>query len=82
MTVVPDCDRPEWHDPVGPVPAVYLYVFRERLSGLSGLCKVLCVACCARMRLESEQPGADQGLVPAATRITPLRDANTLVRVI
>ena len=80
--VVPDCDRPQWHDPEGPVPAAYWYEYREPVSGLAGLCMVLCVPCCARMRLESGRPGADQGRFPEATRIWPVQDANTLERVI
>jgi len=80
--VVPDCDRPQWHDPEGPIPAAYWYGYRDRASGLAGLCMVLCVACCARMRLESGQPGADRGRFPEATKIWPVQDANTLERVI
>lgn len=81
MTVVPDCDRPDWHDPPGPAPAAYFYEYRDRETGLAGRGIVLCVPCCARMRLPSKDPPPGV-YAPAATRIMVLRDANTLERVI
>jgi hypothetical protein len=83
--VVPGCCQPDsWHDPPGPVPAAYAYEYREPYSGLSGYVMVLCVACCAKIRLLSEtgQPSDKGWHPPPATKITVLRDANTLERVI
>ena len=67
--VVPDCCEPDSrHDPSGTRPAVYWYVYRDPVTGLAGLMKVLCVECCARARAQAE---------PVPTRIGVLRDANT-----
>lgn len=76
--IVPDCAEPDrFHEPPGPVPAVYWYEYRDRWTGLAGYVRVLCVGCCARIRMASQQPGADHGRTPPATRIGVLRDANT-----
>jgi hypothetical protein len=83
--VVPGCDQPDyWHDPPGRVPAMYLYTYRSKQTGLDGYVMVLCVACCARIRLLgiTGQPTAKGWYPPPPTSITPLRDANTLERVI
>jgi hypothetical protein len=72
--VVPDCSEPDrYHEPPGTRPAVYWYEYRDRESGLSGPCMVLCVECCARRRMLAD---------PAPTRIWMIRDANTLEPVI
>lgn len=75
--VVPDCGNDFWHDPPGaPVPAAYFYTYRDEFTGLSGYGKVLCVPCCARMRMLSLDPPPGVH-APPATKITVLRDANT-----
>ena len=75
--VVPDCREPGGlHDPPGPRPAAYWYTYRDSWTGLDGICMVLCVECCARIRMLSQQPDPPS-FAPPATRIRPLRDANT-----
>lgn len=80
--VVPDCRQPDsWHEPPGTAPAAYLYEYRDKQSGLSGVCMVLCVECCARIRMLAERP--EPGVfAPPATRIRVIRDANTLQPVV
>jgi hypothetical protein len=83
--VVPSCGQPDyWHDPPGLVPAAYFYTYRDEQTGLDGLGMVLCVPCCAKIWLLSVagQPTAKGWYPPPPTRITVLRDANTLERVI
>lgn len=80
--VVPDCGEPDHrHEPPGKRAAAYWYEYRDRWTGLSGYGLVLCVECCARIRMASQRP--EPGIfAPPATCITPLRDANTRERVI
>lgn len=83
--VIPDCGQPGyWHDPPGPVTAVYFYTYRDEWSGLDGYGMMLCVACCAQIRLlgVTGQPTAKGWHPPPPTRIRVLRDANTLEPVI
>lgn len=81
--VVPDCRQPdEHHDPPGTRPAAYSYEWRDDQWNPGWIFSwVLCVECCARVRMLSQQPDPPS-FAPPATRIRPLRDANTQERVI
>lgn len=81
--VVPICREPdERHDPSGTRAAAYWYEWRDdQWNPGWDFVWVLCVECCARIRMASQQ-AEPSVFAPPAIRIRPLRDANTLEPVI
>jgi len=76
--VVPDCREPgKRHDPPGTRPAAYWYEWRDdKYNPGWDFVWVLCVECCARIRMLAGQPDPAV-FAPVPVRIKPLRDANT-----